>query len=134
MTSSADVYDNYGRPLDTEVSLATKPTCRPLQGHLYFPTWSAFFKLSRKSISDVSFKSNLQSGLHRFSITDYRSDWCGTSILNESYFNCVSAVFEFITVSEARDFALEEYYSWTYYVPGEREEVEWYLRYALIIR
>lgn len=85
-------------------------------------------------MSEVSFKSNLQSGLHRFSIVDCRSDWCGTIILNKSYFNCVSSVFEFIAVSEARDFAMEEYDTWTYYVPGEREEAEWYLYYALMIR
>lgn len=134
MAGFADDHDAYGRLLDTQVSLATKPTHRPLKGHLHFFTWNAFFKLSRESMSDVSFKSNLQSGHHRFSILDCRSDWCGTIILNETYFNCVGAVFEFIAISEARDFALEEYDSWTYYIPGEREEAEWYLYYALMIR
>lgn len=130
----ADDHDALGRPLDTQVSLATKPTHRPLKGHLHFFTWSASFKLSRESMSDVSFKSNLQPGLHRFSIVDCRRDWCGTIILSESYFNCIGDIFEFIAISEARDFALEEYDSWTYYVPGEREEAEWYLYDALMIR
>jgi hypothetical protein len=126
--------DSYGRLLNSPSHLRTEPTLPPIEGHLHFYTWSAYFKLSRQSMSDSSFKSNLQPGLHRFSILDCRSDWCGTIVLDESYYNQVSAVFEFIAISEARDFALEEYDSWTYYVPGEREEAEWYLYYALMIK
>jgi hypothetical protein len=85
-------------------------------------------------MSDSTFRSNLQPGLHHFTILDCRCDRYGTIVLDESYYNQVGAVFEFIAISDARDFSLEEYDSWTYYIPGEREDVDWYLYYALMIK
>ncbi len=76
--------------------------------------------------------SNL--GLHRFRVIDSGGDWCGIIILSESFFDHVGDVFEFIAISETRDFSLEEYDSWNYYIPTRREEAEWFLYYALMIR
>jgi len=85
-------------------------------------------------MSDISFTSHLQAGMFRFGVEDGRGDWCGTIILDESYFNSIGAVFEFVAISEAREFAMEECDSWTHYIPEEREGAEWYLYYALMIR
>jgi len=130
--------DDYGRIIDgtgnADIDRTAVRCHKSIEGHLNFFTWSAFFTLSRKSMSDASFKSSLQPGLHRFSVVDSRGDWCGTTVLNDKFFSCVGGIFEFIAISEAKDFSMEEYDSWTYYVPAEREEAEWYLYYALMIR
>jgi hypothetical protein len=85
-------------------------------------------------MSDSTFKSKLNPGLYRFSVQDSRGDWCGTTILPDEWCNRVGGVFEFIAISDARDFELEEYDSWTYYVPHERGEAEWYVYYALMLK
>lgn len=129
----------YGRSSLSEMALEvsafeTVPTCPPIQGCLHFWTYSAIFSLIRTSMSNATFKSTLSPGLHRFGIQDAKGDWCGTIILDETFFNQVDGQFEFIATSEAKDFELEEFDSWTYYVLQEREQAEWYLYYALMIR
>ena len=40
---------------------------------------------------------------------------------------------EFIAISEAKEFAKEEYDSWMYYIPKEKEQSEWDLFNVLLI-
>lgn len=126
----------YGRsipPSSTE-TLPTRPTSANLKHHLlYFWTWTAFFQLSRKSLSSREFSSSLEPGLHRFGIGDIKGDWCGTIVLEEKWFNQVGGIFEFVAISEARDFSMEELDTWNYYIPEDREMSEWYVFYALMI-
>ncbi len=136
-TYNSKQSDPYGRSIISgKKTLAheTIPRATPKEGCLHFWTYTASFTLSRKNMSDASFKSSLQPGLHRFGILDSKGDWCGTVVLDESWFSAVGGTFEFAAIFDARDFALEEYDSWTYYVPEEREQAEWYLYYALMIQ
>ncbi|KAJ2901828.1 heterokaryon incompatibility protein [Zalerion maritima] len=100
---------------------------------LYFWTYTAFFQLSRQSMTGSAFASDLEPGLHRFGILDQNGDWCGTMVLDENWYNQVGRIFEFAAISEARDFSMEELDTWNYYIPGERKVSEWYLVYALLI-
>ena len=100
---------------------------------LVFSTYTARFLLSRHSMSTSAFPSNLHISLNRFGIQDVKGDWCGTIVLDNSWFNKVGGIFEFIAISEAKDFSLEEYDSWSYYVPKEREQSEWDLYYSFLI-
>ncbi|KAL1640913.1 hypothetical protein SLS58_006529 [Diplodia intermedia] len=84
-------------------------------------------------MSSGDFASKLANGLHRLGILDYNDNWCGTIILDDSWLTYVGNPLEFIAISEARDFALEEYDSWTYYVPTEREQSEWDVYFALLV-
>ncbi|KAH6677592.1 heterokaryon incompatibility protein-domain-containing protein [Halenospora varia] len=137
----------YGRSANSETAIETSkrehvPRADPIENCLHFWTYSAFFSLSRTSMSDAKFKSNLHPGLRRFGIHDSKGDWCETIILEESQINPervdpangIDHTYEFIAISEAKDFDLEEYDSWTYYVPQEREQAEWYLYYSLLIQ
>ncbi|ETS74065.1 hypothetical protein PFICI_13931 [Pestalotiopsis fici W106-1] len=100
---------------------------------LHFWSLSGFFQLSRKTMSTDTFKPELQEGLHRFGILDSSQNWCGTIVLEKSWFQHVGGICEFVAVSEARDFSMEELDTWNYYVPEEREASEWNLYYAFLI-
>jgi len=106
----------------------------PAEGQLLFKTFTGFFSLSRKSMSSSSFQSTLATGLCRLGITDSSGDWCGSIILNESWKNSVGGVFEFAAISDAKEFTLEELDTWTYYIPEERQQAEWYCFYALMLK
>ena len=43
------------------------------------------------------------------------------------------AMHEFIAVSDAKGFELEEYDGWTYYTPAEKEQSAWELYYVLLV-
>ncbi|KAM5344352.1 hypothetical protein ACJ41O_012889 [Fusarium nematophilum] len=134
---TAGIYDPYGRSEDAagcrykaNLKISTSATQDLLSSHgaisdfLLFQTFTGFFSLSRKSMSKSAFKSNLESGLHRFGITDSSGDWCGTIILDSTWFNSVGGVFEFAAISDAKEFSLEELDTWTYYIPEERQQAE----------
>lgn len=84
-------------------------------------------------MSTASFSSKLDLSLSRFGIQDIRGDWCGTIVLDTTWFNHVGGTFEFIVISEAKDFSIDEYDSWSFYVPKEREQSEWDLYYTLLV-
>ncbi|EXF73712.1 hypothetical protein CFIO01_02482 [Colletotrichum fioriniae PJ7] len=112
----------------------TMPTTTLLrEDYLYFWTYTAFFQLSRTSRSSPSFASKLEAGLHRFGLLDLNGDWCGTVILEDTWFARVGDVVELAAISDARDFSMEELDSWNYYVPEDREVSEWHLYYAFVI-
>jgi hypothetical protein len=96
-------------------------------------------------MSPEAFRIQLSPGLQQFAIHDSRGDFCGTIVLDELSIssnspdpdetaNFKDRVYEFIAISEAKDFELNEFDSWTYYIPQEREQAEWYLYYALLVR
>ncbi|KAF7888626.1 uncharacterized protein EAF02_003167 [Botrytis sinoallii] len=131
--------DSYGRLRKLKAAgqspqLETVPKISAETHCLQFWTYSAFFNLVERNMSVANFKSVLGSGLHRYDIEDSKGDWCGTIILDNTWAEGCGKVHEFIAISEAKDLGLEEFDSWTYYIPQEREEAEWYLYYALMIQ
>jgi hypothetical protein len=101
--------------------------------YLQFWTWSAFFRLTRQPLSS---SSNLGGGLSRFGIIDCKDDFCGTIILPDRWFHdrlAADSIFEFIAISEAKDFSPEEFDGWTYYIPKEQDQREWDLWYVLLV-
>ncbi|KAJ9667166.1 hypothetical protein H2201_002686 [Coniosporium apollinis] len=109
--SDDDETDPYGRrrPYGRKtLNRKTEPQATPKEGCLHFWTYTAFFTLSRKSMSGAAFKSSLDPGLHRFGILDSKGDWCGTVVLDKTWLDAVGGTFEFVAISEAKDFALEE--------------------------
>jgi hypothetical protein len=131
--------DPFGRkralpPLAIDGERCILPTRPPLPGRLHFWTYTAHFQLSRRIMSTSTFQSELAPGLYRFGLLDARGDWCGTMILDDTWLSQVGAVLEFAAISEARDFAMEELDTWTYYIPQDKTSVEWYLFYAILLR
>ncbi|KAF7938472.1 uncharacterized protein EAE98_000810 [Botrytis deweyae] len=130
-------FDSYGRLRKLEAAgqsprLETVPKISAAIHCLQFWTYSAFFNLVERNMSDANFKSVLGSGLHRYDIEDSKGDWCGTIILDNTWAEGCRKAHEFIAISEVKDLQLEEFDSWTYYIPQEREQAEWYLYYALM--
>lgn len=103
-------------------------------GIIYFSTWSAFLCLSRPFREAATRDSTMFAGLKRFGISDARGEWCGVILLEERWAWEIGSEFQFVAISDARDFTLDEYDSWTYYVPKEREDSEWDLYNVLLVR
>ena len=103
------------------------------QFYLRFHTHSSFFKLSPKRTSD-STSSSLGSWVKWFDLSDAAGDWCGTVLLDKPWAAHTGYTsHEFIAISEARDFSMEEHDSWTFYVPRDRVDSQWDLYYVLLI-
>jgi hypothetical protein len=66
-------------------------------------------------------------------MSDVKGDWCGTALLDDPRDVDLGCRYECVALSEAKDFSLEEYDSWTYYIPKRREDCEWDLCYILLI-
>ncbi|RDW58760.1 hypothetical protein BP6252_13236 [Coleophoma cylindrospora] len=104
--------------------------------HLQFWTWSAFFRLTERQDSH---NLHLGTGISSFGILDYNDDFCGTITLPDKWYDEQVAthredsVFEFIAISEAKDFSPEEFDGWTYYIAKERDQREWDLWYVLLV-
>ncbi|GJC81885.1 hypothetical protein ColLi_04723 [Colletotrichum liriopes] len=133
--TSAD-GEPFGRRLvlDGDDTRPTMPTSSIRKTEcLYFWTHTAFFQISRQSRTGPSFTSKLEPGLHRFGLLDTNGDWCGTIVLEDTWFARVGAIVEFAAISDARDFSMEELDTWNYYVPEDREVSEWHLYYAFLI-
>lgn len=97
--------------------------------YLQFFTWSAFFRLQEDPQKD--FKSKSQ----RYSILDYKDDWCGTIVLDRLRIAPLDLekVYEFIAISDAKEFHQDEYDGWAYYISKERELSAWDLYYVLMV-
>jgi hypothetical protein len=107
------------------------PTQLPDQHYLQFFTWSAYLRLTDHVPSGKS--PLLERNLRRFGIADYKGDWCGTIVLPESFEIGRSPEYQFLAISEAKKFSLDEYNGWMYYIPREREQSEWDLYYVLLV-
>jgi hypothetical protein len=104
--------------------------------YLQFWTWSGFFRLHHTPLPT---SSNLGPGLSRFGILDDMNDFCGTIVLPDQWAGRIpqepttDTVYEFVAISEAKNFSTEEFDGWTYYIPKEKEESEWDLWYVLLV-
>ena len=130
-------YSEFNLPLMPEypygVNIETSGSSPYIQfpdlPYLQFYTWSAHLRLTLIEDS-VKFRK-----LRRYGITDHKGDWCGTIVLDPGALRYHSAGvnYEFVAISEAKDFSPEEYDGWAYYIPKEREQSEWDLYYVLLI-
>ncbi|MCJ1236230.1 hypothetical protein MMC14_004208 [Varicellaria rhodocarpa] len=154
-TSSGQTWDPYGRMIPDSTRHLTRSTFYltlmpeypysvnieegasgpyvrfPDLPYLQFWTWSAYLRLTfEDAITTSKFRK-----LRRYGISDHKGDWCGTIILDPGHLRYHSAGvnYEFLAISEAKDFSQEEYTGWTYYIPKEREQSEWDLYYVLLI-
>lgn len=103
--------------------------------YLQFFTWSAYFRVSEhystpENIWGASFR--------RYSIEDYKGDWCGTILLDRHQMearvrNYLFKPMEFIAISDAKSFSEREHKDWAYYIPAERQESSWDLYFVLLI-
>lgn len=102
--------------------------------YLQFWTWSAVLKIFP---SNTSSSSTLGKGICRYDITDYTGDWCGTIVVDEVWaaekVDKPGKEFEFLAISEAKNFSEEENDVWTYYIPKERDQSEWDLYYVMLV-
>jgi hypothetical protein len=71
----------------------------------------------------------------RYSILDYKDDWCGTILLDRLRIAPLDLdkTHEFIAISDAKEFHSDEYNGWAYYIPKEKEQSAWDLYYVLLI-
>jgi len=102
--------------------------------YLQFFTWRAFFRVreDQRFSQDAFGKPFL-----RYSIEDYKDDWCGTIMLDKFWISKHKPdnTFEFIAISEAKQFDDTEYGvdDWANYIPLERQESSWDLYYVLLV-
>jgi hypothetical protein len=118
---------------------------RSPKAKLRFYTHSAFFAADSIPLSRPS-----QNGSYDcpqwYSLFDVEGDWCGTVLLDPSWVDYRELeedelptnmpprkTYQFIAISEAREFAAMEHDSWTYYVPTDRVDSLWDLYYVLLI-
>lgn len=101
--------------------------------YLQFYTWSAFFRVRE----DPRF-NNFGENYCRYNIEDYKDDWCGTILLDkfwvkETQEHDKDSPLQFIAISDAKHFGIEEYNDWANYIPKERHHSAWDLYYVLLI-
>ena len=115
----------------------------PDQRFLQFWTWSAWLRLTEQPPACSPYGPCLapksanccDREVRRYGIADYKGDWCGTMVLDPRRGRAFDggAEQEFIAIAEAKEFAKDEYDSWMYYIPKEKEQSEWDLFYVLLI-
>lgn len=120
----------------------------PDQPFLQFFTWRASFHVLRSnSHSDLGANQPLdgcessatepEAALCRCEITDRRGDKCGSVVVDNDWLRNKEGqsqtLFEFIAISDAKEFTSQEFADWTYYIPKERIESEWDLYYVLLV-
>lgn len=107
----------------------------PIMPIVQFWTWHAWLniQLPQGSLNDGQHK-RVGPGLVRCHIADDSNDWCGSIVLDEAWISSTAwATHEFIALSEAKSFNLDECPEWTYYIPKERDQSEWDVYYVLLI-
>ncbi|KAJ4248729.1 hypothetical protein NW762_012567 [Fusarium torreyae] len=120
----------------------------PDQSFLQFFTWRAEFHVLRPDVQNSLDPWQLPNGLKdthnesvqdlcRCEISDRRGDKCGSIVIDSEWLRIKESerqtMFEFIAISDARDFTEEEFPDWTYYIPKERIESEWDLYFVLLV-
>jgi len=132
-----------GRP-DYDTGARSSSTERDMP-YLQFKTWSAFFRLEEdlpcKDDSEQRLPRENEKIFRRYSILDYKDDWCGTILLDQFWVKLEGRVptrdlnvpLEFIALSEAKQFGGGEYDAWSNYIPLTRKESSWDLYYVMLI-
>ncbi|KAM7194570.1 Heterokaryon incompatibility protein (HET) domain containing protein [Naviculisporaceae sp. PSN 640] len=113
---------------------------------LQFWTWSAHFHLSPAWIAQSTgqFPTGRKPpppNIRRFDILDCNGDICGSIVLPNEFADRVETeeqegktrTYEFVALSDAKEFRLDEMPEWTYYIPKKREDSFWDLAYVLLI-
>ncbi|KAH7176868.1 heterokaryon incompatibility protein-domain-containing protein [Dactylonectria macrodidyma] len=135
--------------LTTETTQASTPSRLveefPDQPFLQFFTWRADFHVIRSIVQSSLDPMQLPDGpessetepLCRCEITDRRGDKCGSVVVDTEWLRKKESecqtMFEFIAISDAKEFTIKEFPDWTYYIPKERIESEWDLYFVLLV-
>lgn len=101
--------------------------------YLQFHTWSAFFRI-RQTLAQ-NYSPDIVR-VRRYDILDHKFDWCGTMLLDQVKISALASLdkpFEFIAISDAKQFDPIEYDEWSYYIPKERLQSRWDLYYVLLV-
>lgn len=104
--------------------------------YLQFWTWSNDFFLEEETPHDrFSDGSVVGTGLKRFAILDAEGDFAGTCVLDDSWSESARGgrAYQFIALSDARDFDVSEYGCWNFYSEDERDLVPWQLYNVMMI-
>ncbi|RDL36739.1 uncharacterized protein BP5553_06091 [Venustampulla echinocandica] len=129
----------YGVDITGELDLNTdarNSSTERYMPYLQFKTWSAFFRIQEDPLSAGDARD-----FRRYSILDYKEDWCGTILLNKFWVKLdkqdpnrdLNVPLEFIAISDAKKFSDSEYNAWSHYIPVTRKESSWDLYYVLLI-
>ncbi|KAF4449462.1 HET-domain-containing protein [Fusarium austroafricanum] len=138
--------------LTTETTQTSIPSSSieefPDQPFLQFFTWRTEFHVIRRetqSSLDLRQRPDGPEGaqtepaqyLCRCEISDRRGDKCGSVVVDSEWLRNKESerqtMFEFIAISDAKDFTHEEFPDWTYYIAKERIESEWDLYFVLLV-
>jgi Heterokaryon incompatibility protein (HET) len=132
-----------GKPeFDTDARSSSTERDMP---YLQFKTWSAFFRIEEDLLFQAESEQRLQQEnekiFRRYSILDYKDDWCGTILLDKFWVELEGRVptrdlnvpLEFIALSDAKQFGEGEYDAWANYIPMTRKESSWDLYYVMLI-
>lgn len=77
---------------------------------------------------------SLSNGLCVCDVADDYGDWCGSVTVPQTWIDQhQNKRLDFIAISEARAFTMDECPVWTYYVPKERGESQWDIFYVLLL-
>ena len=102
---------------------ATKPSIEfPDQPILQFWTFHARLHLVYRDENQE--KSRLsERGLARYDVVDGIGDWCGSLLLHQRWKRNIfdTEQYDFIAISDAKEFTEVECPTWTYYIPKERD-------------
>ncbi|KAH6618813.1 heterokaryon incompatibility protein-domain-containing protein [Boeremia exigua] len=102
----------------------------PLMPILQFWTYYTWLNISMPATPEA----DINPETVRCHIADDSGDWCGSIVLDRPWVESKTfASREFIAISEAKQFNMEECPVWTYYIPKERDQSEWDLFYVLLI-
>ncbi|RSL64785.1 hypothetical protein CEP54_004599 [Fusarium duplospermum] len=120
----------------------------PDQPFLQFFTWRGGFHLALCDAENQPGPNQVPNGtaktkadpsvaLSRCDICDRRGDKCGSIVVDAEWLDRKErdkkTLFEFIAISDAKQFTKEEFPDWTYYIPKERIESEWDLYFVLLV-
>ena len=128
---NATLMPEYGFSVNVEENVIEPYVQFPDLPYLQFWTWSAYFRLKYEK---PEYSSKFRK-LRRYGISDDKGDWCGTIVVDPGRlrYHRAGVTYEFLAISEAKNFDIEEYDSWTYYIPKEKKQSEWDLYYVLLI-
>ncbi|KAH7068888.1 hypothetical protein BKA63DRAFT_97450 [Paraphoma chrysanthemicola] len=133
------------RPRQGKMSYGPRFKSLNVPEFLFFRTHSGYFSIDPTpqsspssqldSMSHTSLRNDQpKPGVNWHNLSDCNGDWCGTVLLAAETTSAISLeASEFIAISEARDFSLEEHDSWTFYVAKDRVDSQWDLYYVLLI-
>ncbi|KAI8715042.1 HET domain-containing protein [Fusarium sp. LHS14.1] len=143
--ANRQIANTIHTPKGVEEGVCSPSSSLPDQQFLQFFTWRASFHVASVAKSqyepDQPLKEEREAEgegpLCRCDIIDRHGDKCGSVVVDTEWLRgkekAHETMFEFIAISDAKQFTQKEFPNWTYYISKERIESEWDLYYALLV-